>query len=327
MGTNRKEEIILTTLELAAKKGLSGVSMSMIADKIGIKKPSLYKHFSSKEEIVETMYQFLREQSKKNANIKLVDFSQFFQGKTAYEVLQGVVQGYANMNHQEKLLTFYKVIYSERSIQPMAARIVAEETERMIIATKQLFYAMEVHKLLHFENADMSALSFAMTVHGLLGIVALLSYTAAVVFSPLAYPGYDWMAQAVSDLSASNAPSLRLWNQLSSLYNVCTLVCAMMVCVGIQGKKTRLLRVGIYLFTIVLLSIVSLVLIIIAGAKDKSCRSYGIFAAIALGMMMVGAMGMNIVPKNYFGIVERFSVFAATGYNAVLGIELYRMKF
>lgn len=39
------------------------------------------------------MYQFLREQSKKNANIKPVDFSQLFQGKTAYEVLQGVVQG------------------------------------------------------------------------------------------------------------------------------------------------------------------------------------------------------------------------------------------
>lgn len=39
---------------------------------------------------------------------------------------------------------------------------------------------------------------------GLLGIVAFLSYTAAVVFSPMAYPGYDWMAQAVSDLSAAN---------------------------------------------------------------------------------------------------------------------------
>ena len=197
---------------------------------------------------------------------------------------------------------------------------------------------------------------------GLLGVVAFLSYTVAVVFSPLAYPGYDWMAQAVSDLSASNAPSLRLWNQLSSLYDVCTLVCAMMVCVAIQGKKTRLLRIGIYLFTImewvsavgfgmfplsdsgyagtfqdkmhvsstvlvVLLSVVSLVIIIVAGAKDKSCRTYGIFAAIALFMMMVGAMGMNIVPKDYFGIVERFSVFAATGYNAVLGIKLYRMKF
>ena len=195
---------------------------------------------------------------------------------------------------------------------------------------------------------------------GLLGIVALLSYTAAVVFSPLAYPGYNWMAQAVSDLSASNAPSLGLWNQLSSLYNICTLICAMMVCAGIQGKGSRLLRTGIYLFTtmewissvgfsmfplsdsgyagtfqdkmhifstvlVVMLSIVSLVILIIAGVKRKEYRSFGVFAGIALGMMLVGALGMNIVPKEYFGVVERFSVFAAVGYNAVLGIELFRI--
>ena len=170
----------------------------------------------------------------------------------------------------------------------------------------------------------------------------------------MAYLGYDWMAQAVSDLSAANAPSLSLWNQLSSLYDVCTLICAMMVCVGIQGKKSKLLRVGIYIFTamewvsavgyslfplsdsgyagtfqdrmhivstvlVVVLSIVSLVMIIIAGIKDKSCRSYGIYAGIALGMMLVGALGMNMVPKAYFGVVERFSVFAAIGFNAVLG--------
>ena len=40
---------------------------------------------------------------------------------------------------------------------------------------------------------------------GLLGVVTFISYTAAVVFSPLAYPGYNWMAQAVSDLSGSDA--------------------------------------------------------------------------------------------------------------------------
>ena len=195
---------------------------------------------------------------------------------------------------------------------------------------------------------------------GLIGIVALLSYTVAVVFSPLDYPGYNWMAQAVSDLSASNAPSLGLWNQLSSLYNICTLICAMMVCAGIQGKGSRLLRSGIYLFTamewisavgfsmfplsdsgyagtfqdkmhiistvlVVMLSIVSLVTLIIAGVKTKEYRSFGVFAGIALGMMLVGALGMNIVPKEYFGVVERFSVFAAVGYNAVLGIELFRI--
>ena len=193
---------------------------------------------------------------------------------------------------------------------------------------------------------------------GLLGILSFLSYTAAVVFAPLAYPGYNPLAQAVSDLSAANAPSLTLWNQLSALYNVCEVVCVTIVCIGIQGQKTKLLRSGIYLFAVmewisavgyrmfplsdsgyagefqdvmhmvvtalvVLLSIVSLVLIIIAGARSRECRSYGICAATALCMMLVGALGMKIVPADHFGVVERFSVFAATGFNAALGIHLF----
>ena len=196
---------------------------------------------------------------------------------------------------------------------------------------------------------------------GLLGVLSFLSYAAAVVLAPLAYPGYDWMAQAVSDLSAADAPSLALWNQLSALYNACEVTCVTVVCIGIQGRKTKLLRSGIYLFAVmewisavgyrmfplsdsgyagafqdvmhmavtalvVLLSIVSLVIIIVAGAKSKSCRSYGVCAAVALAMMLVGAMGMKIVPAAYFGVVERFSVFAATGFNAALGIHLFCMK-
>ena len=43
-------------------------------------------------------------------------------------------------------------------------------------------------------------------------------------------------------------------------------------------------------------------------------------------MMLVGAMGMKIVPAAYFGVVERFSVFAATGFNAALGIHLFISK-
>lgn len=193
---------------------------------------------------------------------------------------------------------------------------------------------------------------------GLLGIVSLLSYTAAVIFSPLAYPGYNRMAQAVSDLSAANAPSLALWNRLSALYNVCEVVCATVVCIGIQDKKTKLLRAGVYTFAVmewvsavgfrmfplsdsgfggtfqdkmhiaitaavVLLSLVSLTVIIIAGAKDKSCRSYGVCAGIALALMLVGALGTKLVPTEYFGIIERFSVFAATGFNAALGVHLF----
>ena len=168
MSDTRKKEIIMATLELAANKGLGNVSMNMIADKVGIKKPSLYNHFASKEELVEVMYQFLREEAKKNANIGAIDYTIIFAGKSALEILKMMVGGYFNMNQQEHMLNFYKVIYSERSLNPMAAKIVAEETDKMIIATKQLFYAMEVHKLLHFTNPDMSAVSFAMTIQGLM---------------------------------------------------------------------------------------------------------------------------------------------------------------
>ena len=168
MSDTRKKEIILATLEQAANKGLGNVSMNMIADKVGIKKPSLYNHFSSKEELVEVMYQFLSKEAKKTVNIGAIDYTTFFVGKSALEILRMVVKGYFNMNQQEHMINFYKVIYSERSLNPVAARIVAEETDNMILATKQLFYAMEVHKLLHFKNPDMSAVSFAMTIHGLM---------------------------------------------------------------------------------------------------------------------------------------------------------------
>ena len=85
---------------------------------------------------------------------------------------------------------------------------------------------------------------------GLLGVISLLSYTAAVIFAPTAYPGYNWMAQAVSDLSANNAPSKTLWEQLASLYGVCGIVSIMAGCVFIQGKRDKTIRIGSYVFAV-----------------------------------------------------------------------------
>lgn len=194
---------------------------------------------------------------------------------------------------------------------------------------------------------------------GLMGVISLLSYTAAVIFAPFAYPGYDWKSQAVSDLSASNAPSEMLWGQLSSLYGVCGIVSIMMVCVFIKDKLNKTLRAGIYIFAamnwisnvgyavfplsdsgnagafqdimhiyvitvlVVLLSIVSLIVIMVGGFRDKRYRYLAICAAAALLLMFAGAIGTGVVPKEFFGIPERFSVFAATGFNAVLGICLF----
>jgi uncharacterized membrane protein YhaH (DUF805 family) len=166
------------------------------------------------------------------------------------------------------------------------------------------------------------------------------------------------MAQAVSDLSAVSAPSRMLWTQLSSLYGVCGMISIMMVCVFIQGKLNKTLRIGIYLFAamnwasnvgytmfplteagtpgtfqdimhavvtalVVLLSISSLIAIMVGGFRDKRYRGIAIWATLALATMFIGAIGVGVVPKEYFGIAERFSTFSATAFNAVLGVYLF----
>ena len=152
-----------------------------------------------------------------------------------------------------------------------------------------------------------------------------------------------------------------LWNQITALYGVCSVVCATCVSIFISERKvsTPLFRLGMHLFTImnwvsyvgyamfplsdsgkeiasfqeimhmvvtadvVLLSIVSLVCLIIAGFRKGGIRGIGICAAVALLMMMTGAIGQGAVPPQYFGIMERFSVFAAVGFNTVRGLYLF----
>lgn len=58
------------------------------------------------------------------------------------------------------------------------------------------------------------------------------------VFSSLAYPGYDWMSMAVSELSAVGAPSRELAAQLNSLFGSCAVLSIMAVLVnGAMGRQ------------------------------------------------------------------------------------------
>ena len=196
---------------------------------------------------------------------------------------------------------------------------------------------------------------------GILGIISLLSYTAMVVFSPLAYPGYDWLSMAVSDLGAEGAPSEEIASQLNALFGPCGLVSIMAVCVGVAGCKSKVLKSGIYFFAamewacdvgyslfpwvkdapssnprnvmhlvvtvlVVVFSLVSLVLVAI-GARKEKIKSLSLWAIVCLVAMLIGPMGTAFLPKAVFGLFERFSTFLAVVFNAVLGIYLMKGRF
>ncbi len=165
---SRKEEILLVALELAAENGLSNVTMAQIAEKIGIRKPSLYNHFKSKDEIITAMYQYFRGKSKEALSLSEIDYGEFVKGKNIEEALSQAVLNYMNMTGSKNLLLFYKLIYSERAVNSNAAKIMAEETKRMIITTKNLFYALQAHGKINAKDIDMTAVSFAMTIHSIM---------------------------------------------------------------------------------------------------------------------------------------------------------------
>lgn len=165
---NRKEEIIYATLELASTSGMKGVSMSQIADKVGIKAPSLYNHFKSKDDIICEMYSFLRQQALNNSRTAPVDYGKLFSEKSLEEILMDSLSTYMGIVSDEHMLQFFKVLYSERSTNPIAAKIMVEETERMITHSRDLFYALAVHGKIKNENVDMAAMTYALTLHSLI---------------------------------------------------------------------------------------------------------------------------------------------------------------
>ena len=97
---------------------------------------------------------------------------------------------------------------------------------------------------------------------GAFGIISLLSYTAMVVSSPLAYSGYE-MFPWVSGAAATEPQNV--------LHFIVTVL-------------------------IVVLSLADLILIII-GAKGKDLTALRIWAIICLAAMLIGSVGTVLLPK------------------------------
>lgn len=164
------------------------------------------------------------------------------------------------------------------------------------------------------------------------------------------------IALAVRDLTSVSAPSFIVANGLAAVHGIFGCLCCALVCVIIQGKANKPLRLGVYIFTVIIwvsavgyslfplsesgyagslqdfmhvyvvtalvvvFSISSLTLIAAVGFRMKTFKSLAVFASIALGFMLAGAIGVNAVPLDCFGIFERFSVYSTVIFNAVLGL-------
>ncbi|MGN0665511.1 MAG: DUF998 domain-containing protein [Huintestinicola sp.] len=193
------------------------------------------------------------------------------------------------------------------------------------------------------------------------GPLAFVCYLLHDILGSINYPGYDPFTQAVSDLTAENAPSLWIARPLSTLYGLFSIVCVISACIFLRKKINTAQYIGVIVFAVMNLisavgyslfpltgsgtpdgfqnkmhivvtiavvatSIISLLFIIVGGFLKKSDKAMTIAAAAAFLLMAGGAVGTNIAPASIFGIVERFSTYAAVGFTAFLGLKCFTIK-
>jgi len=195
----------------------------------------------------------------------------------------------------------------------------------------------------------------------LLGIFSVILYFLHVILGEIFYEGYNPFAQAVSDLTASNSPSKNIARVFSTLYGICAVSFSIGFFAYLRNKINKVVTVSSFIFCImnivsffgytffplsesgyagtfqdkmhmivtvlvVLLTIVSLVLYTIGFFRKKGHKWLGIISIITLLILMAGAMLINIIPKEYFGVAERINVYSIIIYTGILSLWMKKAE-
>jgi Protein of unknown function (DUF998) len=193
------------------------------------------------------------------------------------------------------------------------------------------------------------------------GIVASLLYVGTDILAAMRYQGYSYTAQAVSELSATGAPTRRLVVPLFLTHGL--LQVAFGLGVWMSAGRTRGLRitagllVGIglvdltaYFFPMdprgavatlsdtmhIILTGVTVLFILLAigfGATTFGNRwrlySYGTLLLLAVGGAMAGLDGARVranLPTPWLGVTERINIYGYMLWMAVLALALLRVR-
>jgi surface polysaccharide O-acyltransferase-like enzyme len=193
----------------------------------------------------------------------------------------------------------------------------------------------------------------------LLGIFSVIFYFLHVILGGMFYEGYNPLAQAISDLTASNSPSKNIARLFSLLYGICAVSFSIGFFVYFRNKINKVVTAASFIFCImniisflgytffplsesgyaatfqdkmhmvvtvfvVLLTIVSLVLYFTGFFRTREHKWLGVVSISTLLILMAGALLINIMPKEYFGVAERINVYSIIIYTGILSLWMKR---
>lgn len=160
-----KAKILEAMLELSSINGIHKTSLNMVANKVGIKKASLYYYFTSKDEMIKEMYDTFR---KKKVNTLPIDFSLSIE-----DIIVNAFKNYLLLCNDEKMKKVFMVIESEKFIDEIARKIYLEETHTMLSTTNKLFNKIQEIKNIKIINVEEFSKVYCLYAHELILLTLL----------------------------------------------------------------------------------------------------------------------------------------------------------
>lgn len=162
-----KEEIFYKAIELFSQRGFKGTSMRDLAKSVGIHESSIYNHYKSKEEILDSILQFQLDGFKNTQEyLKEVEFLTKDLDDPVEIWLTGV--GYFIQKLPQKTNDVSKVILNERFVNEQCGRFVLEKMfPEQKLLTKTILMGLHHRGLIKDCNFDMVASQYVYMIYGL----------------------------------------------------------------------------------------------------------------------------------------------------------------
>ena len=174
---NTKQKILGKALELFSNQGYDSVSVGEIAKAVGIKAPSLYNHFPSKQAIFEAMVESTAAQYEADTdkiNIHVQDAKQdipVFTEITEDALYEKVRQIFEYSLHNETISRFRRMMTIEQFRSPELAALYSKRyVERILEYHAGIFRALIAAGEIKAEDPETLAMMYVAPVVTLIGI-------------------------------------------------------------------------------------------------------------------------------------------------------------
>ena len=165
------------TLELFAERGYDSVSVGEIADAVGIKAPSLYNHYKSKQEIFDAIVDYVAQRYERDTDKIDIHVQNVKQDISLFEKIsekalsEKVKQIFYYSLRDKTIRLFRKMMTIEQFRSPKLAKLYTERyVTRMIDYHSEIFRKLISAGVIKDENPDALALMYVSPVITLLGV-------------------------------------------------------------------------------------------------------------------------------------------------------------